>query len=369
MDYQDRRLVLMALGAILLVAGAVCAFLGPVELYVFYLFSEGGRFYFEGFRFGSVMFGNIAVQVAGYYLAAAVLLPLGYGHVRLRRWARPLALALLWTWCLLGLPLLIVVFFMAVSVKDFSIAGGVAFVLLLAASYLMLPWLGLRFYQGRSVRGTFEVHDARPTALEARPTAILVICLLDLFFLLALHVPLLFRGLFPAFGTLRGGLEGIYLIDAAVLILGLLLWGTWMQRAWAWWGSAVYYAVLAATWLVTFAQTPYSDLLAWLQFAPTEMEALSGIPLQGYEVGVFVALPMLACMGLILASRRHFGQAAGSDASGTRAGSAATRATSNRARRPAASAPNQLGWLGSHTTPPGNRSRRAAKKPDARPAS
>ena len=308
MDHRDRRLVLVALGFVLLLAGIGCAFLGPVELYVFYLFSEGGRFYYDGFRFGSFMFGNIAVQVAGYYLAAAVLVPLGYGHVRLRRWARPLALALLWTWILLGLPLLIVLFFMTVSVKSFSTAGGVAFVVLLASSYFLLPWLGIRFYQGRNVRSTFEAHDRHSSALEARPTAILVICLLDLFFLIALHVPLLYRGLFPLFGTLLGGLEGIYLIAAAVLVLGLLLWGTWEQRMWAWWGSAVYYALLAATWLVTLAQTPWAGLLAWLQFAPAELEALSGMPLQGYEIGVFVGLPMLACLVVILACRRHFGR-------------------------------------------------------------
>jgi hypothetical protein len=308
MEYRDRRLVLVALGLVLLLAGIGCAFLGPVELFVFYLFSEGGRFTYDGFRFGSFMFGNIAVQVAGYYLAAAVLIPLGYGHVRLRRWARPLTLALLWTWIVLGLPLLMVLFFMTVSVKSFSTLDGVAFVVLLASSYLVLPWLGIRFYQGRNVRGTFEAHDPRPGALEARPLPILVICLLDLFFLVALHVPLLYRGLFPLFGTLLGGLDGIYLIDAAVIVLVLLLWGTWEQHVWAWWGSVVYYAVLAATWLVTFARIPYADLLTWLQLPPLEREVLSGIPLHGYEIGLFVGLPMLACLGVILACRRHFGR-------------------------------------------------------------
>ncbi len=305
-EYRDRRLVLMALGLALLAAGVGCAFLGPIEIYVFYLFSEGGRFYFEGFRFGSFMFGNIALQVAGYYLAAALLIPLGYGHLRLRRWARSLAVALLWTWLLLGVPLLVVLFLMTVSVKDFTAGGGIVFIVLLAASYLVVPWLGLRFYQGRNVRATFEAHDAGPSAVEDRPTPILVICLLDLFFLVALHALLLFGGLFPAFGTLLGGMEGIYAIDASVLLLGLLLWGTWQQHTWAWWGSIVYYALLAASWIVTFAQTSYAGLLAWLRLPPTEMEALSGIPLRGYELGLFVALPMLACLGLILASRRHF---------------------------------------------------------------
>ncbi len=306
MDYRDRRLFLITLGLVMLLAGAGCAFLGPVEVYAFYLFSQGGRFHFPGFRFGSFMFGNIALQVAAYYLAAAVLLVLGYGHLRLRRWVRRLTLALLVTWMLLGLPLLVVLFFMTVSVKDFSLAGFGVFVALLAASYFLLPWLGMRFYGGKDVRRTFEAHDLQSSTLESRPLVILVICLLDLFFLLALHVPLLFRGLFPLFGRLVGGLDGFYLTDAAVLILGLLLWGTWEQRRWAWWGSILYYAVLASTWLVTFARTSWPDLLAWLQFAPTETQALSGLPLQGYEIGIFVGLPMLACLGAILAGRRSF---------------------------------------------------------------
>jgi hypothetical protein len=33
---------------------------------------------------------------------------------------------------------------------------------------------------------------------------------------------------------------------------------------------------------------------------------LSGIPLQGWGIGAFVALPMLATLGVILASPRHF---------------------------------------------------------------
>lgn len=307
-DHRDRHLVLRALGLVLLLAGIACAFLGPIELHVFTLFSEGGRFHYEGFRFGSFMFGNIALQVVGYYLAAAILVPLGYGHLQLRRWARSLALALLWTWLLLGAPLLIVLFFMTVSVKSFTPAGGLAFVVLLAASYLLLPWLGIRWYNGRNVRRTFEARDPVRTSLDSRPLPILVICLLDLFFLVALHVPLLFGGTFPAFGTLLGGLEGTYLTDATVLVLAVLLWGTWQQRRWAWWGSAAYYGLLATTWLVTFAQTTYAELLAWLPLAPTELDALEGIPLRGYEVGLFAGLPMLACGGLVLASRRAFGR-------------------------------------------------------------
>ena len=49
MDYQDRSLILVFIGVVLLLLGLAAAFLGPVEMYCFYLFSEGGRFHYEGF--------------------------------------------------------------------------------------------------------------------------------------------------------------------------------------------------------------------------------------------------------------------------------------------------------------------------------
>ena len=57
----------------------------------------------------------------------------------------------------------------------------------------------------------------------------------------------------------------------------------------------------------TTARTSYADLLAWLHFSPAEMKMLTGIPLRGWELGVFIALPALATLGVLVASPRHFG--------------------------------------------------------------
>ena len=75
------RIAITAIGVLCLLGGIAVGALGPVEMYCFYLFSEGGRFHYEGFGFGSFMFGNIAGQIIGYYMIAAVLIPLGYGHL------------------------------------------------------------------------------------------------------------------------------------------------------------------------------------------------------------------------------------------------------------------------------------------------
>jgi hypothetical protein len=81
-NYKNRSRVIAIIGVVLLLGGIAVGFLGPLEMYCFYLFSEGGRFHYAGFGFGSFMFGNIASQIVGYYLLAALFIPLGYGHIK-----------------------------------------------------------------------------------------------------------------------------------------------------------------------------------------------------------------------------------------------------------------------------------------------
>ena len=95
-DSRIYGLIIKVVGILMLLTGVFAAVVGLVEIYCFYLFSEGGRFHYEGFGVGAFMFANIASQIVGYYLIAAVGISLGYGHLVGRRWARALALTLLW---------------------------------------------------------------------------------------------------------------------------------------------------------------------------------------------------------------------------------------------------------------------------------
>jgi hypothetical protein len=169
--YRDRSRILKLIGVVALIAGVGVGLLGPLEMNVFYYFTEGGRFHYEGFGFGSFMFGVIAAQILGYYLIAIFLMPLGYGHLRLRRWARPLALTLLWFWLIVGIPIIVAALFVIVSNKDPSPIGVLLAIILLGFSYLVMPGLLIRFYQSREVCLAFEARDAKPScgAVSAPP--------------------------------------------------------------------------------------------------------------------------------------------------------------------------------------------------------
>lgn len=307
MTHKDRSLILVVIGILLLLVGIPVAFLGPIEMYCFYLFSEGGRFHYPGFGFGSFMFGNIACQIIGYYLIAIVCITLGYGHVKVRRWARTLSLTLLWFWLIVGLPLVIVFLFIAAASKELSPATAILMLVLLALSYFVVPALLIRFYRSRDVILTFESRDPRSYRIEKMPMPILVLTALYLFYLIVLHIPILFNGIFPFFGVFLFDFQGIVLLDVSIMILICLIWGTLQRRGWAWWGSVIYWGLMTLSVILSFSRARYLDLLAQMRFPPTEIEFLDGLPFQGFHFALFFGIPLLLTLAVIVLSKRHFG--------------------------------------------------------------
>ena len=305
-SYKDRAFMLAVIGVLLLFVGMDAAFLGPLEMYCFYLFSEGGRFHYEGFGFGSFMFGNITCQIVGYYLIAVVCIPLGYGHLRLRRWARVLTLTLLWFWIVVGMPLIVVFFLMLVTAKDMSLLVVPAVIAGLLISYFILPGLLIRFYRSRDVRLTFSAKDYSSHSLERLPMPVLVLCSLYAFYIIALHAPILFNGIFPFFGVFMFDIWGIFLADILIVCLACLIWGTLRLRAWAWWGALVYFGLMTISSTLTLSRSSYLYILLKMKFAPKEIDALDGLPLQGFHLAIFVGIPLIITLGVIVLSKRCF---------------------------------------------------------------
>ena len=304
--FRHRGLILKLIGALFLLVGLGCALLGPVEVYCFYLFSGDGPFAYEGFGLGSFMFGNIAAQIIGYYLIAAICIPLGYGHLKVRRWARTLTLTLLWCWLVVGVPLLLVSLFILFGSKELTPAAALIFVVLASAAYSLLPGSLIWFYRSRQVRLEFERRDPRSYWTEKRPQPLLVLSALFAFYTIILHIPLFFRGLFPVFGTFFLNLEGFVLIDLSIWGLVLLIWGTLRAKLWAWWGASIYFVLLTISTIWTLAVSSWAGILSLLNFPPTEMDILDGIPLQGIHLALFFGLPLLLTLLAIAISKRYF---------------------------------------------------------------
>jgi len=290
------------LGGVLLLAGLAVAFLAPLEMYCYYLFAEGGEFAYEGFRFGSFMFGNLSAQIVGYLFIGSLLIPVGYGNLRLRSWGRHLSLALLRFWIVAGLPLIAAFLFVLVSSKEpsfpsFSTAG-----LLSGAAYLLLPWLGRRLYNHPGSLQCFQLQTSR-TRLEAIPAHVLALSMVLFFLILVLFVQIFFNGVFPVFGRWLTGLTGIVMIDLVMFVLAVLVFGLVNLIPLAWWGTLVTMTLLTGSYLVTLATTNWAQLLDILQFPPAEMDMLAVLPLHGAHLAVLAGLPFLLALHLIITTR------------------------------------------------------------------
>jgi hypothetical protein len=306
MDFRDRSPILIFFGVILLLVGVAMAFTGPLEMYCFYLFSEGGRFEYEGFGFGTFMFAYIAAQIVGYYLIAMVAMPLGYGNIMRLRWARRLSLTMLGFWLVAGIPLMVAFLFVLVTSKGLSPITGVITLVALALSYAVVPGLLIWFYRSRDVRLTFESRDPNAPWIEQIPLPVLVVCSILLLTIVVLHVLILFNGAFPLFSTLIFDLQGIALIDLSILILVVLIWGLLRLRSWAWWGSLLYWGFLTFSSIAALSRMTFADILFHMKFAPLEMEALDGIPIHGAHLAVLAGIPLLVTLGLLAYSKRYF---------------------------------------------------------------
>lgn len=303
-DVRQRGMLIPLIGWVFLLVGLCAALIGPIELYTFYLFSAGGRFHYDGFGFGSLMFGNIAIQTGGYYVIALVGITLGYGHIRGADWSRKIALALLWDWLILGLPLSLIAFLMLLTSKDIPVASLPFVLVLLSLLYPILPVLAVRFYQSDRVRKAF-----RPSSsynwVGKTPQAVLTLGVLMILSVLALHIPILFNGAFPLFGHVHYGLDGITMLDLAILVLAVLTWGMFRQSRRAWWGTMLFFCTMITSSIATFLSVDPHQVILEMRFSSLEMDALQGMPVEGYHLALLISLPALLTLVLILRTRRH----------------------------------------------------------------
>ena len=308
-SFKDKSKIIYFIGTLILLIGLSSAFIAPIEIYSYYLFSKGGRFYIEGFGMGSLMFANISIQIIAYYLIAVLFIILGYGHLKLREWARSLSVAVLWAWMVIGAPLTLVLIFMF-SVKSPSIILMVIAILLV---YPIIPLLIIWFYRTKNVLLTFNKNNVNQNynnMVNKIPIIIKTISVLFIFFIIVFHLHFLFNGFFPLFGKLLSGLNGFILIDIFIFLLGFLIWGLLRLKSWSWYGSIVYLIFLILSTAITLYKQNIKGLLSVMAFAPKEMEIINNITLKDWQIsiilGVSVIMPLIITMILLAINKRYF---------------------------------------------------------------
>lgn len=305
--HRTTRLILRTIGVLLLLAGLFLLILAPLEIVTLSYFAEGGRFEYEGFRVGGLMFGNIIAQIFGYYLLAAVAIPLGYAHLRLYLWARGLAETLLYVWLVLGLPLTIVATAILLASKELPTSAFPALILAFLLLYPVLPLILLRFYRGRAVKEIFSLSGHGRDWTERLPRRVQVTGSLLIFFILALHFPMLFIGIFPLFGRYLFGFQALIALDIAVILLVGLTWGYFGRRMWAWWGAVVYLVFMITSTTITFLTVEPLAIFRGMGLSGLEWEIVQNVPLEGIHLVFLFVLPLVVTLVVLVTTRRQMG--------------------------------------------------------------
>jgi len=252
------------------------------------------------------MFAFITVQIVCYYLIAVIFLSLGYGHLKIRCWTRNYSLILLKIWMLIGIPIIITVIPLTAMHKNLSTFFGIIFIVVLFSLYFIVPFFLFRFYNSNQLFQLIKMAGKTDNWFERYPERILILVFLFIIYALCLHILILFKGIIPIFGSFLQNMTGIMIIELTLFCLIALILGTLKQRIWAWWGSILFFVLWLISLIVTFINNSYSDILTILSFPTREMDALQGLPLQGYHFVLFFGIPLLVTIYLVYKSKRHY---------------------------------------------------------------
>lgn len=306
-------ILLKIIGILLILVGFVAAYYGPLEIFVFYLFSEGGSLYYEGFGMGSFWFAALVLQNIGYYIIAALFLPLGIGHMKLRRWALTLTQLYLVFWLAAGVLLFINFIFLVPALFKYERDENMLLLQILSVAMFLLvvlvflPGLGIRFYGSDGVKSVFVEHDPNTYWTERYPFSILALLLLFIIMIIILHLAIFFQCIFPIFGQIMFGRPSMYLIAFCVVMQGILIYGTMRLEKWAWWGAVIYVVLLIISSAISFSRYNFYDIVQMMNLPAYEMGFLNKMAvIHETHITGLVVIPLAIVLGLLVYSKQYF---------------------------------------------------------------
>ena len=185
---------------------------------------------------------------------------------------------LIWDWMVIGLPLTIIAFFMLLTSKNLPSSSLPILILAFITLYPAGPLLARWFYHRPGIQNAFKSQRDGPSWID-KHQIILVSTSLMAFTTLALHLPLLFNGIFPFFNHILFGLNCYMVIDGCILLSTMLAWGLYRGSRTTWSVSIVYLVALIASSVSAFLLVGSAVIFSLLDLAEIEMDAVRNIPL------------------------------------------------------------------------------------------
>lgn len=264
--------------------------------------------------------GQIIPAVVFYGVASVVLITLGIGSCKARRWARALTLVVAWSWLAIGVVSIVMMAFLLPGVLAVPQPGGppmppevriiamVVSVAFMSVVFIVVPGVLVFFYRSPHVKATCEARDPLPRWTDATPLPVLGLSLWLAFGALTLlSLPLSTRGVLPTFGVLLSGAVGSLVCVAFAALWGYCAWGAYRLRPAAWWIVLITICLLTASAIITFTRVDLMEMYRLMGYPEKQLEMMAQYPfMQGKSMVYFSvagAIPMVAFLVFV---KRYF---------------------------------------------------------------
>ena len=310
--YKNRKTGLIVFGIALIALGALCLLFVPlVVLGQFVAAKTTGQSNLRMVLPSVMMYGALGV----------LLVTLGIGSIKGRRWARAVTLVLSWASLVMGiLSIFMFIWLGPAFFNAIAEAGGeplppaartimmVVVVGFMGVFLVLIPGLLALFYGSRNVQATVEAMDPQPRWTDACPLPVLAVSLFAAFSAVTLlTMPVAYNGTIPLFGTILSGFVGSLLWLVLAALLGYAAWSVYHLRVAGWWIVMAVLVVFTISNVITFSRIDLMALYRTMGYPQDQLELLERVniftPAQIVGWSVVCVLPIL---GYLLFIKKHF---------------------------------------------------------------
>jgi len=313
LDFKDRRTGLIVFGILEILLGGLVALMIPLMTF--------GRIMAAQVSHEPSPLRQIMPGVVVYGIFAAVLIGLGLGSCKARRWARALSLIVAWSWLATGVIAMgVIAFFLPSILKGVTQPQGQALpqstmlvvmlvsMLFMGILFVVVPGILVFFYQSRNVRATCEAHDRLPCWTDTCPLPILALSLwLGFGALTMLTLPLYTNVILPLFGRLLSGIVGSLCCMGLAALWAYSAWAIFRLRVVGWWLVLTSLAVMVASAWLTYTQIDPLEIYRVMGYPEKQIEMMKQSSfIQVHSQAYFSAAAAIPMFGFLLFVKRYF---------------------------------------------------------------
>ncbi|MCP4581144.1 MAG: hypothetical protein GY839_05965 [candidate division Zixibacteria bacterium] len=254
---------------------------------------------------------QIDISLLVYFFIAILIVTLGIGNIKVRRWAKDFTLIVSWYGMILGTISYIFMFVvLSYTLSDLpseskSIAQVIMFIF--GCFFVVVPLVFILFFQSKNVKYTVDSIDTKIGWTDKAPLTVIALYLLTLLGGLAPLMSASYGWAIIFFGTVLHGIPGamfILLNSGLFILFGYYLYKLDIR---GWWGLVL----LNITWLInsiiTVSNVSILELYEKMNLPPESLHQIENMPFLNSKIFLIYSFVLFSfLMGYMFLIKKHF---------------------------------------------------------------